>query len=138
MKINNFRTSIAAFVLGSSTFALGMFSFSAPAHAWFKVCNKSTETVLVAFAYPESGGWTSHGWWSLTSGQCTTTYDAELKNKFYYVYAVGDSGGNWSGNNRFCTIKQPFTIGNSDCCFARTARRRTQGKESPQAIKRLL
>ncbi|MFM6396315.1 MAG: DUF1036 domain-containing protein [Planktothrix sp.] len=114
MKINTFRIPVAAFVLGSATFAVGMFSFSSPAHAWFDVCNKSTETVRVAFAYPENGGWTSHGWWRLTSGQCTTAYHPELKNRFYYVYSAGESGGNWGGNYNFCTIETEFRIANAD------------------------
>ncbi|MEG3904967.1 DUF1036 domain-containing protein [Microcoleus sp. B4-C5] len=114
MKINNFRTSLATFVLGSATLAVGMFSFSPPAQAWFKVCNKSGSTATVAFAYPEGGGWTSHGWYRLKSGECATTYHPSLKNRFYYVYGVSESGGQWGGNHRFCTVESEFTMASSD------------------------
>ena len=107
-------------------------SSSDPAHAWFQVCNRSTESAVVAFAYLEingrnpdifgvappelSRGWNSEGWWSLKPGKCVQTYPHELRarNSIYYVYAQGNRGGEWSGSNTFCTIPGEFTLGNAN------------------------
>jgi uncharacterized membrane protein len=86
-----------------------------PANAWFKVCNQSTEKVDVAFAYTAGGGkWMSEGWWILRSGDCATVYGGELTNRYYYVYAKGNAGGVWTGNNNFCVISDKFLIGFAD------------------------
>jgi uncharacterized membrane protein len=114
MKINNFRTSIAAFVLGSSTFAVGMFSFSAPAQAWFKVCNKSTETLTLAFAFRKEGSWISKGWWNIESGVCSTLSDEPLERNLY-VYALNGSLG-LRGDREFCVRRQSFRIVNATQC----------------------
>lgn len=98
-----------------------------PAQAWFQICNKSSQSVAVAFAYldvpdsrnycdafgncrPLSGGeklWNSKGWWRLNSGECVGVYPHELKkrNSYYYVYArTLDGSSYWKGKNYFCVV----------------------------------
>jgi uncharacterized membrane protein len=114
MKINNFRTSIAAFVLGSSTFAVGMFSFSAPAQAEFKVCNRSNQTVTLALAYRKEGGWTSHGWYKIDSGLCRTLIADPLEGNVY-VYSLNNSLG-LRGDSQFCVLNRAFDIVDAKQC----------------------
>ncbi len=108
-------------------------TFSEPAHAWFQVCNRSTESVYVAFAYLEidprhpdifgnsppqvqGGWWTSEGWWNLNPGVCAQTYPQELgvRNNFYYIYAKGKRGNELKGSYNFCTISQRFVLGSAN------------------------
>lgn len=118
--------------LSSAVLLTSTIAFSEPAHAWFEVCNRSTESVSVAFAYLEidarrpdifgnsrpqaQGGWSSQGWWNLDPGACAQTYPHELRvrNKVYYVYAKGKRGSVWQGSNRFCTISRNFILGNAN------------------------
>lgn len=119
MKINNFRTSLATLVLGSATLAVGMFSFSPPAQAWFKVCNKSSETASFAFAFRNNeGSWISRGWWTLESGECAITYHQDLTHKRYYVHARNrdKSHAKLTGNRNFCVAHHDFRIVNAMGC----------------------
>jgi uncharacterized membrane protein len=121
-------------ILGSSTFLISTFAFSSPAHAWFKVCNRSSETASVAFAYydvdarrptilgpapPKLGrGWTSEGWWTLSSGQCAETFPHSIRerNRIYYLYAE-TSSDTWQGANQFCVLNDRasrFALGHAD------------------------
>lgn len=118
--------------LGSALAIGSTVTFSEPAHAWFQVCNRSTESVSVAFAYLEidarhpdifgnsrpqaRGGWSSQGWWNLNPGACAQTYPHELRvrNTVYYVYAKGNRGSEWAGSHSFCTISGGFILGSAN------------------------
>ena len=118
-------------IIGSTFWGLNLL-YPSTARAWFDVCNKSGDKASVAFAYLEidaaesdifgntpprrSRGWTTEGWWNLTSGECARVYPHELnkRNGIYYVYAEAEDGGEWSGKNRFCTINKPFTLARAD------------------------
>jgi uncharacterized membrane protein len=103
-----------------------------PAQAWFRVCNKSSQSVAVAFAYldvPDSRDycnafgqceplprnkriWNSQGWWQLNSGQCVGVYPHELRkrNSYYYVYARAlNSSSSWGGDHSFCAVDDIFS-----------------------------
>lgn len=113
-----------------STFSVLIMGTARPAHAWFEVCNQSTQQADVAFAYLDISdsrpidifgtrppaaqrGWISEGWWTLKSGQCARVYPHELRvrNSYYYVYAKGKNGGIWSGKKSFCVTGSAFTLG---------------------------
>jgi uncharacterized membrane protein len=110
-------------LFGLSAFLIALISDSKPAHAWFDVCNRSTQQVSVAFAYMDkqpsvpdifgsrtptpNGSWNSQGWWSLTSGECARVYPHQLnhRNTIYYVYAKSQDGTTvWSGKQTFCVV----------------------------------
>jgi uncharacterized membrane protein len=133
MKVASKSISLSEMLtLSSASFFAAIVAFSEPAHAWFQVCNRSTESASVAFAYLEIGarrcdifgscpprpqnGWSSQGWWNLAPGQCAQTYPHELRkrNSVYYVYAKGKRGGEWKGEHSFCTISRTFTLGNAN------------------------
>lgn len=99
------------------------------AAAWLRVCNRSSETAYVAVAYLDTNdnrdaefdnGWVSEGWWAIVPDACAQVYPHELwrRNRYYYVYAKGKNGGEWSGRNSFCvTNGAAFTNrgANADC-----------------------
>jgi uncharacterized membrane protein len=85
-----------------------------PANAWFKVCNQSTQSIDVAFAYPQGNGWTTKGWWVLGSGDCKVVYSPPLEYVEYYVLGEGHAGGFWGGDRSFCVINRKFNIGVAD------------------------
>lgn len=138
-KILGFSTLLT---LGSLAVIGSDFLFPSAAHAWFTICNKSSTSVVVAFAYmdapdirsycdtlsrtigncpplPPSGRvWNSEGWWNLDSGDCAQVYPHELtkRNSYYYVYAESNDGGSrvWGGQHSFCTISDAFTLALAD------------------------
>lgn len=121
--MKHWKTLILTLVIPVSSFG-GIFFNQKPAHAWFEVCNRSGESVSLAFAYLDrsdnrhsyyNNGWVSEGWWNLNSGDCTQVYPHELwrRNRFYYVYAQGNKGRVWKGNKSFCTVQQRFKLGNA-------------------------
>lgn len=129
LRVLGFGGTIA---LSSAVVLTSTVTFSEPAHAWFQVCNRSTESMSVAFAYLETdalhrdifgnarpraqGAWSSQGWWNLNPGACAQTYPHELRvrNKIYYVYAKGKGGTEWRGSHSFCTISRNFILGNAN------------------------
>lgn len=88
--------------------------FTTNTFAWLDICNYSTENnISVAIAYAEGNTWVSEGWWNIDQGQCKTVIGGTLKNVYYYYYAYGSHGGEWSGNYSFCTINNEFTLYNA-------------------------
>jgi uncharacterized membrane protein len=102
-------------IAGSAALFSTNLVFPAAANAWFDVCNQSGENISVAFAFHEDN-WKSQGWWNLDSGSCARLYPEELraKNTYYYVYAKGNQGGEWTGDRAFCTVTQKFLLANAN------------------------
>ena len=138
-KLLSFSTPI---VLGTFAVLVSDVVFPSAAHAWFTICNKSSSSLSVAFAYmdapdirsycnnvigscpplPPSGRvWNSEGWWSLDSDDCAQVYPHELtkRNSVYYVHAQSSDGSTWGGGNSFCTLSSVFTLAfaNSRCDY---------------------
>src|SRR5262245_42477871 len=93
-------------------FALASLTAMAPAAADFRVCNKSGETVDVAFGYNGGGrtGWIAEGWWTIHPGAgCVTVFGAQLNNRYYYLYAEGSAGTKWDATETG-RIGAPFCI----------------------------
>ncbi|HEU5017650.1 MAG TPA: DUF1036 domain-containing protein [Pseudolabrys sp.] len=86
-----------------------LFGIIGAAQADFRVCNRSSQRIDVALAYPQPPfGWTSEGWWPLAVGQCTTLLRGPLSSRYYYLYATGAHGGVWKApqdqqGGFFCT-----------------------------------
>ena len=92
----------------------------ANAHADFRLCNNTGARVGVALGYKDAEGWTTEGWWNISSRSCETLLRGSLVARFYYIYAVDyDSGGEWSGQAFMCTREKEFTIRGTDDCLAR-------------------
>lgn len=89
----------------------------APAHADFKVCNKTGVAAQVALGRFNGTHWMSEGWWQVAPHKCTTLVKGKLKARYYYLYASNGGDGGWDGNRSFCTsVTDKFTvIGRASC-----------------------
>jgi uncharacterized membrane protein len=97
-----------------------MMALVTPAAADFRLCNNTGSRVGVSIGFKENEGWTTEGWWNLSSRSCETILRGNLSSRFYYIYAVDyDRGGEWSGKAFMCTRDKEFTIRGVDDCLAR-------------------
>lgn len=102
---------IAALLLAASIF---------PAKADFRLCNNTGSRVGIAIGYKDNEGWTTEGWWNVSSRSCETLLRGALVARYYYIYAVDyDRGGEWSGKAYMCSREKEFTIRGTDNCLAR-------------------
>jgi uncharacterized membrane protein len=91
-----------------------------PALADFRLCNNTGSRVGISIGYKDNDGWTTEGWWNLSSRSCDTILRGSLVARYYYVYAVDyDRGGEWSGKAYMCTRDKEFSIRGLDDCLAR-------------------
>jgi uncharacterized membrane protein len=99
----------------------GLASVSAtPAYADFRLCNNTSSRVGIALGYKDAEGWTTEGWWNVSSRACETLLRGTLVARFYYIYALDyDRGGEWSGQAFMCSRDKEFTIKGTENCLAR-------------------
>ncbi len=102
----------SAIVLGSA--------LATPAKADFRLCNNTPSRVGIALGYKDAEGWTTEGWWNVSSRACETLLRGTLVARFYYIYALDyDRGGEWSGQAFMCSRDKEFTIKGTENCLAR-------------------
>jgi uncharacterized membrane protein len=93
---------------------------AAPARADFRLCNNTPSRVGIALGYKDAEGWTTEGWWNVSSRACETLLRGTLVARFYYIYALDyDRGGEWSGQAFMCSRDKEFTIKGTENCLAR-------------------
>src|SRR4030088_185703 len=98
--------------------AIGL--WSNPAAADFRLCNNTSSRVGIALGYKDTEGWTTEGWWNVSSRSCETLLRGTLVARFYYIYALDyDRGGEWSGQAFMCSRDKEFTIKGTENCLAR-------------------
>src|SRR6201986_5308425 len=91
-----------------------------PAAADFRLCNNTSSRVGIALGYKDAEGWTTEGWWNVSSRSCETLLRGTLVARYYYIYALDyDRGGEWSGQAFMCSRDKEFTIRGADNCLAR-------------------
>jgi uncharacterized membrane protein len=91
-----------------------------PAKADFRLCNNTSSRVGVAIGYKDNEGWTTEGWWNVSTRSCETLLRGALVARYYYIYAVDyDRGGEWSGKAYMCSREKEFTIRGTENCLAR-------------------
>jgi uncharacterized membrane protein len=91
-----------------------------PAAADFRLCNNTASRVGIALGYKDAEGWTTEGWWNVSSRACETLLRGTLVARFYYIYALDyDRGGEWSGQAFMCSRDKEFTIKGTENCLAR-------------------
>ena len=94
--------------------------WSGPAAADFRLCNNTSSRVGIALGYKDAEGWTTEGWWNVSSRTCETLLRGTLVARFYYIYALDyDRGGEWSGQAFMCSRDKEFTIKGTENCLAR-------------------
>ncbi|MGX7744071.1 DUF1036 domain-containing protein [Rhodopseudomonas parapalustris] len=93
---------------------------SVPAAADFRLCNNTSSRVGIALGYKDVDGWTTEGWWNVSSRSCETLLRGALVARYYYIYALDyDRGGEWSGQAFMCSRDKEFTIKGTENCLAR-------------------
>src|SRR5512147_2971643 len=93
---------------------------STPAAADFRLCNNTSSRVGIALGYKDAEGWTTEGWWNVSSRACETLLKGTLVARYYYIYALDyDRGGEWSGQAFMCSRDKEFTIKGTENCLAR-------------------
>jgi uncharacterized membrane protein len=93
---------------------------ASPAAADFRLCNNTASRVGIALGYKDAEGWTTEGWWNVSSRSCETLLRGTLVARFYYIYALDyDRGGEWSGQAFMCSRDKEFTIKGTENCLAR-------------------
>ena len=98
----------------------GCVATAAPAKADFRLCNNTPSRVGIALGYKDAEGWTTEGWWNVSSRACETLLRGTLVARFYYIYALDyDRGGEWSGQAFMCSRDKEFTIKGTENCLAR-------------------
>ena len=91
-----------------------------PAAADFRLCNNTSSRVGIALGYKDAEGWTTEGWWNVSSRSCETLLRGTLVARYYYIYALDyDRGGEWSGQAFMCSRDKEFTIKGTENCLAR-------------------
>src|SRR5271170_4543374 len=94
--------------------------WNSSAAADFRLCNNTSSRVGIALGYKDAEGWTTEGWWNVSSRSCETLLRGTLVARFYYIYALDyDRGGEWSGQAFMCSRDKEFTIKGADNCLAR-------------------
>jgi uncharacterized membrane protein len=100
--------------------ALLLAASALPAKADFRLCNNTGSRVGVAIGYKDNEGWTTEGWWNVSTRSCETLLRGALVARYYYIYAVDyDRGGEWSGKAYMCSREKEFTIRGTENCLAR-------------------
>jgi len=113
------RRSLIAGLLPALALAL-MCLWTSPAAADFRLCNNTSSRVGIALGYKDADGWTTEGWWNVSSRACETLLRGTLVARFYYIYALDyDRGGEWSGQAFMCSRDKEFTIKGTENCLAR-------------------
>jgi len=105
----------------SLLFLLAVLCFwNGSARADFRLCNNTSSRVGIALGYKDAEGWTTEGWWNISSRSCETLLKGALVARYYYIYALDyDRGGEWSGQAFMCSRDKEFTIKGTDNCLAR-------------------
>src|SRR4030088_299542 len=94
--------------------------WNSPAAAVFRLCNNTSSRVGIALGYKDAEGWTTEGWWNVSSRACETLVGGTPVAGFYYIYALDyDRGGEWSGQAFMCSRDKEFTIKGTENCLAR-------------------
>ena len=94
--------------------------WNSSAAADFRLCNNTASRVGIALGYKDAEGWTTEGWWNVSSRSCETLLRGTLVARYYYIYALDyDRGGEWSGQAFMCSRDKEFTIKGTENCLAR-------------------
>src|SRR5260221_1591890 len=116
---NLFFARMAAGLVPAVSLA-GMCLWSSPAAADFRLCNNTSSRVGIARGYKASEGWTTEGWWNVSSRSCETLLRGTLVARYYYSYALDyDRGGEWSGQAFMCSRDKEFAFKGTENCLAR-------------------
>jgi uncharacterized membrane protein len=116
---NRFAARLTAGLIPALAFVL-LCLWNSSAAADFRLCNNTSSRVGIALGYKDAEGWTTEGWWNVSSRSCETLLRGTLVARYYYIYALDyDRGGEWSGQAFMCSRDKEFTIKGTEDCLAR-------------------
>src|ERR1700731_1505310 len=116
---HRFSARLTAGLMPALAFAV-LFLWNGSAAADFRLCNNTSSRVGIALGYKDAEGWTTEGWWNVSSRSCETLLKGTLVARYYYIYALDyDRGGEWSGQAFMCSRDKEFTIKGTENCLAR-------------------
>lgn len=120
------RTKVAglftSLILSAATVAVSIVAFSSEAHAWLRICNRTTELISVAYGSQtvsiNSTSLRSQGWWNIQPNDCATVLsgsaatDDAFDSAFRLFYHAHSASGGlvWAGNNQFCVQHNVFDL----------------------------
>src|ERR1700710_302165 len=114
-----FATRMSAGFIPALAFAV-VCLWNGSAAADFRLCNNTSSRVGIALGYKDAEGWTTEGWWNVSSRSCETLLRGTLVARYYYIYALDyDRGGEWSGQAFMCSRDKEFTIKGTNDCLSR-------------------
>jgi uncharacterized membrane protein len=117
--VRRYRPAAGAFLLPVLVLFI-LCAWNNPAAADFRLCNNTSSRVGIALGYKDAEGWTTEGWWNVSSRSCETLLKGALVARYYYIYALDyDRGGEWSGQAFMCSRDKEFTIKGTENCLAR-------------------
>ncbi|MBC9881475.1 DUF1036 domain-containing protein [Bradyrhizobium sp. INPA01-394B] len=120
MIAESLRSPLRLLALIVPVLAVGLCLGASPAAADFRLCNNTSSRVGIALGYKDADGWTTEGWWNISSRSCETLLRGTLVARYYYIYAIDyDRGGEWSGQAFMCSRDKEFTIRGTEDCLAR-------------------
>src|SRR5256885_3079899 len=94
--------------------------WNSPAAADFRLCNNTSSRVGIALGYKDPEGWTTEGWWNVSSRSCETLLRGTLVARYYYIYALDyDRGGEWSGHAFFGWRDNEVSMNRNENCQMR-------------------
>jgi uncharacterized membrane protein len=106
--------------IGFAVLLAALCLWNGKAKADFRLCNNTSSRVGIALGYKDAEGWTTEGWWNISSRSCETLLKGALVARYYYIYALDyDRGGEWSGQAFMCSRDKEFTIKGTENCLAR-------------------
>ena len=80
-----------------------------PAHADFRVCNKTHALINIAVGTDAGEAFRTEGWWVATPGSCATPVRGPLKSRFVYLYATDIDGVDLvTGTTTMCIDRGKF------------------------------
>jgi uncharacterized membrane protein len=118
--VSSHRKALLRKALGLMFLLAVLCLWNGKASADFRLCNNTASRVGIALGYKDAEGWTTEGWWNISSRSCETLLKGALVARYYYIYALDyDRGGEWSGQAFMCSRDKEFTIKGTDNCLAR-------------------
>ena len=121
-------------VLGGAFLALAA---TTAARAQFAVCNNSLDVVNVAIGMEDGQQFSTEGWWTIGSNQCSTVIRDELTKRFIYVYAHDVFGQDvLNGTVDMCVDDRRFAIEGTQDCWTRGYRKAPFLEVDTQAVSR--
>ncbi len=100
-------------------FAL-LVTFSTPARADFRVCNKTHALINIAVGTDAGEAFKTEGWWVATPGSCATPIRGPLKSRFVYLYATDIDGVDLvTGTATMCIDRGKFVAFGAENCWRR-------------------